>query len=125
MGSVVSLEDIRRRGPGSASRKGPRSQKTTYFTRVELQQLLALYGARVATGEWRDYAMDHGPGFALFSIFRHSFDRPLFTVAKIVGAGSKRPVWFEAFSGPRSLKRARSLAEALAAIDKPSFTLVS
>ncbi len=28
-------------------------------------------------GDWRDYAIDHGDGMVVFSIFRHSFDRVL------------------------------------------------
>ncbi|MEM7563519.1 MAG: DUF2794 domain-containing protein, partial [Pseudomonadota bacterium] len=33
---------------------------------------LQLYSTRVARGEWRDYAIDHSAGVAIFSIFRHA-----------------------------------------------------
>ncbi|MFC4351670.1 DUF2794 domain-containing protein [Fodinicurvata halophila] len=74
MAKVVRLEDIRI----------DRKQRATplYFNRTELDALLSLYSHQVADGEWRDYAIDHKPGMAMFSVFRHSFDRPLFTIAK-------------------------------------------
>lgn len=54
----------------------------TFFSRSELNQLLSLYSRRVMSGEWRDYAIDQQAGMATFSIYRHSHDRPLFTIAK-------------------------------------------
>ena len=50
------------------------NQRHIYFDRRELNKLLSLYSRRVARGEWRDYAIDHGPGMAVFSVFRHSHD---------------------------------------------------
>jgi hypothetical protein len=44
-------------------------RKTVYFNRLELNQLLAVYSRHVIRGEWRDYAIDHRDGFALFSPF--------------------------------------------------------
>lgn len=52
------------------------------FSRSELSQILAAYSARVAAGEWRDYAIDHLNGVATFSIFRHTHETPLFVIEK-------------------------------------------
>ena len=59
------------------------------FDRRELSRLLNLYSLRVASGEWRDYAIDFRPGMAIFSIFRHTAEQPLFAIAKVpkVAAG--------------------------------------
>jgi len=46
-----------------------RARRTLYFTRSELNQLLGLYSRNVARGIWRDYAIDHRDGQALFSVF--------------------------------------------------------
>lgn len=64
-------------------RKRPHRQ--IFFSRREINQLLSLYSRKVARGEWRDYAIDHRSGMAVFSVFRHSQDRPLFAIAKCVG----------------------------------------
>ena len=60
-----------------------RLQKPLFFNRNELGQILATYSTRVASGEWRDYAIDHFPSIAVFSIFRHTHETPLYIVEKL------------------------------------------
>ncbi|HMA14084.1 MAG TPA: DUF2794 domain-containing protein, partial [Kiloniellaceae bacterium] len=43
----------------SEYRKSPRR---VFFDRAELNQLLSLYSRNVASGEWRDYAIDQVGG---------------------------------------------------------------
>ena len=57
-------------------------RRQLYFSRPELSQILATYSARVAAGEWRDYAIDHLAGSATFSNFRHTHENPLFVIEK-------------------------------------------
>ena len=57
-------------------------RRQLYFSRAELGAILAAYSARVAAGEWRDYALDHQNGVAMFSIFRHTHETPLFVIEK-------------------------------------------
>ena len=57
-------------------------RKPLFFNRTELGQILATYSTRVASGEWRDYAIDHLPGSAIFSIFRHTHETPLYIIEK-------------------------------------------
>ena len=57
-------------------------RRQLYFSRGELGAILSAYSARVATGEWRDYALDHQNGIAMFSIFRHTHETPLFVIEK-------------------------------------------
>lgn len=109
MVGVVRLEEYRseqRRGPG-----------ITYFSRQELDMLLSLYSRRVATGEWRDYALDHYAGYALFSVFRHSFERPVLAIAKRV-KGAGRSGEYLLFSGHRQLASEKSLAGLLKCLEK-------
>ena len=104
MGQVYRLDDFRRRAKPS--------RHATFFTRSELNQLLSLYSPRVASGEWRDYAIDQRAGMAIFSIYRHSQDQPIFSIAKRSGR-LDGPADFVVYTGPTRLKRARSLREAL------------
>jgi hypothetical protein len=80
--------------------------KTIYFDRVELLQLLRLYSRKVASGEWRDYALDHREGAAFFSVFRHSHEGPLYTIVK-------RGREFAVFRGRQRLGVAQSLTDVL------------
>ena len=85
-------------------------RRTLYFTRSELNQLLGLYSRNVARGVWRDYAIDHRDGQALFSVFRHTHESAAYTIVKSVGAG---PPEFVVLSGRQQLRAAKSLDDAL------------
>lgn len=91
-------------------------RKVVTFDRRELMDLLNLYSRRVASGEWRDYAIDFRPGMALFSIFRHSCEQPLFAIAKV--AGQQRHDRYQVFTGPRRLAHGETLADALRVFDR-------
>jgi len=43
-------------------------KKPYYFSRTELSIILSTYSARVARGDWRDYALDNSHDAAFFSI---------------------------------------------------------
>ena len=104
----------------SEYRKTPRR---VFFDRVELNQLLSLYSRHVASGEWRDYAIDHRPGMAVFSVFRSSRERPVYSVTKISGGGDE-PSRFLVSQGRERLRSGRSLEEVLPALGT-SLKLVS
>lgn len=52
------------------------------FDRRELRIIFDLYGAKVASGEWRDYAIDFSPAKAVFSVFRRASEAPLYRIEK-------------------------------------------
>ncbi|HEV8029830.1 MAG TPA: DUF2794 domain-containing protein [Stellaceae bacterium] len=87
-------------------------RRTLYFTRSELNQLLGLYSRNVARGIWRDYAIDHRDGQALFSIFRHTHESAAYTIVKSLSPAASAAE-FIVLSGRQHLRAARSLAEAL------------
>ncbi|HZT51938.1 MAG TPA: DUF2794 domain-containing protein [Stellaceae bacterium] len=105
MNTVLSLADFRRR------------QKRIFFTRQELHQLLSIYSRQVARGEWRDYAIDQREGAAVFSVFRHTHESPLFTIVK-AAPGTGRHGDFVLLQGRRRLAGGASLAEALTPLAK-------
>lgn len=104
MTHIVRLSDYRHRRTGRV-----------YFTRFELSLLLGVYSEHVARGEWKDYAIDHATGIALFSVFRHTAERPAFAIAKIQ---TPRGADFAVFDDKRKLKRSAVLADALRVFDK-------
>src|SRR5215468_2245653 len=86
--------------------------RTLYFTRSELNQLLGLYSRHVTRGVWRDYAIDHRDGMALFSVFRHTHEAPVYRIIKTAPAPA-RPAEFTVQSGRQRLRVSASLADAL------------
>src|SRR5580704_459269 len=99
------------------------SRRTLYFTRSELNQLLGLYSRNVARGIWRDYAIDHCDGQALFSVFRHTHESAAYTIVKSLGAariGANRAAaaaagetQYTILTGKHRLRAAPTLADAL------------
>ena len=89
-------------------------RRTLYFTRSELNQLLGLYSRNVARGIWRDYAIDHRDGQALFSVFRHTHESAAYTIVKSVGPGhGTGAAEFAVLSGRQRLRAVCSLGDAL------------
>ena len=91
-------------------------RRTLYFTRPELNQLLGLYSRNVIRGIWRDYAIDHRDGQALFSIFRHTHESALYTIVKSVAPGQTHAAGeaqFTVLSGRQRVRVGRTLPEAL------------
>jgi hypothetical protein len=105
MNTVLSLADFRRR------------QKRIFFSRLELHQLLSIYSRQVARGEWRDYAIDQHEGAAVFSVFRHTHESPLFTIVK-AAPGTGRQGDYALLQGRRRLASGSTLGEALAPLAK-------
>src|ERR1700680_4020292 len=95
------------------------ARRTLYFTRSELNRLLGLYSRNVARGIWRDYAIDHRDGQALFSVFRHTHEGAVYTIVKSLGPGAVHGAGpapgqaeFTVLSGRQRLRSARSLEDA-------------
>ena len=118
MGKVYRLEDY--------LRQGRRSKTPTTFSRTDLNRLLSLYSRRVASGEWRDYAIDLKGDMAVFSVYRHTHDRPLYSIAKRRVQGGKS-LEYLVFSGAERIKRASSIGDALQvfAQDGPRLVITS
>ena len=92
-------------------------RRQLYFSRTELRLILAAYSARVAAGEWRDYALDHMNGMALFSIFRHTHETPLFVIEK-KQRHPKEAALFILRDRSRVLCRSRSVSDVIGHFNK-------
>jgi hypothetical protein len=90
-------------------RAGRRPQ---FFTRSEMNQLLGLYSRNVSRGVWRDYAIDHRDGRALFSVFRHTHESAVYTMVKFRPSPAT-PAEFFVMSGRQRLSTGATLADAL------------
>jgi hypothetical protein len=87
-------------------------RRAQFFTRSELNLLLGLYSRNVSRGVWRDYAIDHRDGRALFSVFRHTHESALYTIVKFAPSAGA-PAEFFVMSGRQRLRSGPTLAEAL------------
>ena len=63
--------------------KNPKQKNNLiFFSKDELKSILQLYSIQVANGILKDYAIDYGTRLAVFSFYRHTYDKPLFEIEK-------------------------------------------
>lgn len=105
------------RGSPAASSHATDSQRQTTFTRQELAAILAVYGRKVAAGEWRDYAIDLGREKAVFSVFRRSSEIPLYRIEKNLKLARKQGAYSVVAPAGLILKRGHDLARVLSVLE--------
>ena len=106
--------------------QGARSRQTEMpvtFDRRELDVILRLYGRMVAANEWRDYAIDHLPDSAVFSVFRRNSETPLYQIVKDPSLARKQGAYSVVAAHGKILKRGHELARVLRVFD-PKLKLV-
>lgn len=102
-------------GMRAANRSTP---PEVWFDRREINAILGVYGRKVAAGEWRDYAIDHRRGEAVFSIFRRSSEVPLYRIVKNPQLARRQGAYAVLSVGGQILKRGHDLNQVLFALDR-------
>ena len=87
--------------------------KKTAFDRKELNIILNVYGAKVAEGEWRDYALDFDIDKATFSIYRRASEVPLYRIVKDATLARRQGAYSVIAQGGLILRRGHDLAQVL------------
>jgi hypothetical protein len=95
-----------------------------FFDRRELDQILRVYGRMVAAGEWRDYAIAGLSEAAVFSIFRHAAETPVYRVEKRPALARRQGAWSILGPGGQVLRRGHELGQVLRFFDSRKFTVV-
>lgn len=88
------------------------------FNRCELDQILGLYGRKVAAGEWRDYAIDILKDKAVFSVFRRTSEVPLYRIEKAPKQARRQGAYTVIAASGLILKRGHDLGNVLRALDR-------
>jgi len=100
------------------------SAPVVFFDRRELTQLLNLYGRMVASGHWRDYAIDGLRDTAVFSVFRNSSEAPLYRIEKRPALARRQGAWAVVAHGGLILRRGHELEQVLRVFDRARFAVV-
>lgn len=101
--------------PPAGGRDGP---TLTSFNRHELNEILAVYGRKVAAGEWRDYALDLGRERAVFSVFRRTSEYPLYRIEKAPKLARKQGAYSVVAATGLILKRGHELRRVLSVLER-------
>jgi len=104
-------------GPGNRT-------AVTAFDRLELLQILDLYGRMVAAGHWRDYAMSFEREVAVFAAFRRTSERPEARIEKRPQLHLKQGAFALVSEHGLVLKRGHDLSGVLAPLERRLMRLV-
>ncbi len=96
----------------------PRRTNPVSFNRKELDLLLQVYSRKVASGEWRDYAIDMIKERAVFSVFRKTSEVPLYMIEKTPKLARRQGAWSVTNSNGFVLKRGHDLVNVLKVLEK-------
>ena len=94
------------------------------FDRIELTRILDLYGRMVATGHWRDYAIELGREAAVFAAFRRTAERPEYRIEKRPALRNRQGMWALIGEGGHILKRGHELVPVLAPLERKLLKVV-
>ena len=108
-----SRKSVQHKNKGGRGPNGPIS-----FDRRELDQLLGMYGRKVAEGEWRDYAIDMHREKAIFSVFRRASEYPLYRIEKDPHLARRQGAYSVITPTGLILKRGHDLKNVLRVIDR-------
>jgi hypothetical protein len=95
----------------------PKATPIVAFDRLELSQILGVYGRKVVAGEWRDYAMDFLRERAVFSVFARVSERPLYMIEKNPKLRNKQGQYMITNQQGRIIKRGHDLKQVLKVLE--------
>ena len=95
------------------------------YHRTELAIILSLYGRMVAAGEWRDYGISSLQDVAIFSIFRHTSENPVYRIEKRPKLANKQGIYCVIAMNGQILKRGRDLKTVLSVLERKMIRAVS
>jgi hypothetical protein len=101
------------------------TKETISFDRRELDQILRVYGRKVADGEWRDYAIDQLREEAVFSVFRRASEHPLYRIVKQPKLARRQGAYALIAATGHILKRGHDLSNVLRVLDPPLRLVVA
>ena len=104
------------RGDGTSAAAPP---PCVTFDRRELDRIFGLYGRMVAAGEWRDYAIDFLRDRAVFSVFRHAAEVPIYRIEKNPKLARRQGAYSVITATGLIMRRGHELDRVLRVLDKP------
>lgn len=107
-----------------AARNDPTTFQLTCFDRRELDQILRVYGRKVAEGEWRDYAIDQRRDEAVFSVYRRTSETPLYRIVKQPKLARRQGAYALIAATGHILKRGHDLANVLHFLEPRRLRLI-
>ena len=94
------------------------SKKFIFFSKYELTSILNLYSKQVSKGFWKDYALDSSGNTAIFSIYKHSQDKPIYQIIKKSIKGFRNMPDFFIIKDKEIINKSREISIILSKFEK-------
>ena len=82
------------------------------FSKNDLNLIISIYSKNVSNGIWKDYSINFEKNYAEFSIYRHSYTFPEFSIVK-----NKKRI-FSIYSRKQELKKSKYIKDVLDVLRK-------
>ena len=86
-----------------------KNKPSIFFSNHELKSILQLYSLNVANGIFKDYSLDYTSKKAIFSFYKHTYDKPLFQIEKIIKKKNNYVIEFSIVYKKKILEKNKSL----------------
>ena len=93
-------------------------KKLIFFSKIELTSILNLYSKQVSKGYWKDYAFDSKIDNAVFSVYKHSHDKPMYQIIKNSHKGFRNKPIFLIKKDEKIISKSNSLLIILSNFEK-------
>lgn len=98
--------------------KAAKSYDQTSFNRLELGEILSVYGRFVAAGIWRDYGISCLKDRAVFAMFRRAAETPQYRIEKIPALRNKQGQYLLVGPDGQNLRRGDTLRGVMAPLER-------
>ena len=102
----------------SSVNKVTSERNLVFFSKLELTSILNLYSKQVAKGKWRDYAIDSKIDTSIFSIYRHTHDKPMYQIIKKSKKGFRNKPEFLILEDIKIINKSNELKTILSKFEK-------
>ena len=82
------------------------------FSKNDLNSIIQIYSQKVSNGIWKDYSINFERNYAEFSIYKHSYASPEFSIVK-----NKKKIFF-IYSRKQELKKSKYIKDVLDVLRK-------
>ena len=82
------------------------------FSKNDLNSIIQVYSKKVSNGIWKDYSINFERNYAEFSIYKHTYASPEFSIIK-----NKKKI-FSIYSRQQELKKSKHIKDVLDVLKK-------
>ena len=82
------------------------------FSKKDLNSIISIYSKKVSNGIWKDYSINFEKNYAEFSIYKHTYASPEFSIVK-----NKKKI-FSIYSRTQELKKSKYIKNVLDVLKK-------